>query len=107
MAFRLRLRAILLPALFYGVLGCASAYMVWGAQNGERGLKAKAAFAEQTQSLQAELDTLRSERKRWTRRAAAMRSESVDRDLLDEEARAVLDRVGKNDVMILTSNARK
>jgi cell division protein FtsB len=29
-----------------------------------------------------------------------MRSEAVDRDLLDEEARKMLDRVGKDDVVI-------
>ncbi len=36
----------------------------------------------------------------------SMRSESVDRDLLDEEARAVLDRVGKDDVVIFTADAK-
>ncbi len=35
-----------------------------------------------------------------------MRSESVDRDLLDEEARAVLDRVGKDEVVIFTAAAK-
>jgi hypothetical protein len=32
-----------------------------------------------------------------------MRSDAVDRDLLDEEARAVLDRVGKNDLLVFTA----
>ena len=32
-----------------------------------------------------------------------MRPEAVDRDLLDEEARAVLDRVGKNDLLVFTN----
>ncbi len=36
-----------------------------------------------------------------------MRSEAVDRDLLDEEARAVLDRVGKDEVVIFTADAKK
>ena len=31
-----------------------------------------------------------------------MSPEAVDRDLLDEEARAVLDRVGKNDLLVFT-----
>ncbi len=93
--------------MFYGVLGAASAYLVWGAQNGERGVKAKTAFAAQLEQLNGELAGLQTERKRWSSRVNAMRSESVDRDLLDEEARAKLDRVGKNDLMILTMSARK
>jgi cell division protein FtsB len=56
--------------------------------------------------LQDELAGLRRERARWERRVDAMRSESVDRDLLDEEARAVLDRVGKDDVVIFTNDAK-
>ena len=36
----------------------------------------------------------------------SMRSEAIDRDLLDEEARAVLDRVGKDDVVIFTASAK-
>lgn len=102
MIVRTRVSAILVPIAFYLVLGAASGYLVWGASNGERGLKAKAAYDAQTASLDAELADLKAERARWERRVAAMRSESVDRDLLDEEARATLDRVGKDDVVIFT-----
>ena len=35
-----------------------------------------------------------------------MRSEAVDRDLLDEEARAKLDRVGKDDVVIFVDGTQ-
>ena len=35
-----------------------------------------------------------------------MRSEAIDRDLLDEEARTVLDRVGKDEVVIFTADAK-
>src|ERR1700721_2339355 len=67
---------------------------------------AKAAHDAQMAQLQDELAGLREERARWERRVSAMRSESVDRDLLDEEARAVLDRVGKDDVVIFTDDAK-
>ena len=100
MVVRTRLRAILVPIAFYLVLGVASFYLVWGASKGQRGLAAKADYEAQTAQLQQELQNLRLERARWERRVAAMRSESVDRDLLDEEARAKLDRVGKDDVVI-------
>jgi cell division protein FtsB len=102
MVVRTRARAILYPIVFYVILGVASGYLVYGAWNGERGLKTKAEYASQTQTLDAELLALQNEHETWRRRVALMRSDAVDRDLLDEEARAVLDRVGKNDLVVFT-----
>jgi cell division protein FtsB len=104
MVVRTRLRAILFPIAFYVVLGVASGYLVWDAWNGERGLKTKDEYSNQMQTLGAELHALQAERQSWDRRVALMRSDAVDRDLLDEEARAVLDRVGKNDLVVFTAN---
>jgi cell division protein FtsB len=106
MVVKTRARAVLFPILFYLVLGTASGYLVWGASKGDRGLKAKAEYHAESLRLQAELAELQVERARWSRRVGAMRSEAVDRDLLDEEARAVLDRVGKDDVLIFTADAK-
>jgi cell division protein FtsB len=100
MAVRSRARAILFPIAFYVVLGAASAYLVRGAWNGDRGLKTKAEYAGEMQRLAAELAQLKAERQSWARRVALMSPEAVDRDLLDEEARARLDRVGKNDLLV-------
>jgi cell division protein FtsB len=102
MVVRTRLRAIVIPLFFYLVLGVASGYLVFGASKGDRGLEAKAVYAEQIVALQKELDDVRAERARWRRRVDGMRSESVDRDLLDEEARDKLDRVNKDDLVIIT-----
>ena len=44
MVVRTRLRSIVLPIVLYLVLGVASVYLVWGASNGEHGLKAAAKF---------------------------------------------------------------
>lgn len=107
MIARTRARAILVPIALYVVLGAASGYLVWGASKGDRGLPAKAAYEIKTAQLQAELADLKAERARWERRVAGMRSESVDRDLLDEEARAMLDRVGKDDVVVFTHPAAR
>jgi len=100
MVVRTRIRAIVVPILFYIALGVASGYLVWGASNGERGLKAKEKHDAEAQALQAELTSLREERARWERRVAALSPETVDRDLLDEEAHAKLDRVAKDEVVI-------
>ena len=106
MVVKTRARAILFPIAFYLVLGVASGYLVWGASKGERGLKAKAEYDAEATQLQVELRQAQDDRDRWRRRVDSMRSEAVDRDLLDEEARAVLDRVGKDDVVIFTADAK-
>ncbi len=106
MVVKTRARAILLPIAFYLVLGAASGYLVWDASRGSHGLEAKARDDAEAAQLKAELAQLQAERARWLRRVDSMRSESVDRDLLDEEARAVLDRVGKDEVVIFTAAAK-
>ena len=103
MVVRTRPRSIVVPILFYLVLGVASGYLVWGASNGEHGLKAKQKYDSEAELLQTELAALKEERARWGRRVAALRPDSVDRDLLDEEAHAKLDRVAKDEVVIFTA----
>ena len=88
------------------MLGSASAWLVWGASQGERGLKAKAQYDAEYTQLQSQLAQLRADHDRWRRRVESMRSEAVDRDLLDEEARAMLDRVGKDDVVIFVPTTK-
>jgi cell division protein FtsB len=99
------MRAILLPLAFYAILGGASGYLVRDAWHGQRGLKTKAEYAGQMQALGEQLKALQSERQSWERRVALMRPEAVDRDLLDEEARMLLDRVGKNDLVVFTAQS--
>jgi cell division protein FtsB len=103
MVVRTRLRSILLPFAFYIVSGGASGFFVWQASIGDRGLNAKAEFEAQMAEMTQQLSALQGEKKAWERRVGLMRSDSVDADLLDEEARAMLDRVGKNDLVIFTA----
>jgi cell division protein FtsB len=107
MVKRTRLRSIVLPIVLYFVLGVASAYLVWGASNGEHGLKAKERFDAEAVELKAQLAALKDERARWELRVASLRPESVDKDLLDEEAHALLDRVAKDEVVIFTDPAKR
>jgi len=106
MVVRTRLRSIVLPIAFYLVLGVTSGYLVWGASNGEHGLNARLKFDAEAAGLMAQLSVLKDERARWERRVANLRPESVDRDLLDEEAHAMLDRVGKDEVVIFTESGK-
>jgi cell division protein FtsB len=100
MVVRTRLRSIVTPIVFYLVLGVTSGYLVWGASNGEHGLKAKVKFDADAVELKGKLAALKDQRARWESRVASLRPESVDRDLLDEEAHALLDRVAKDEVVI-------
>jgi cell division protein FtsB len=102
MVVRTRLRSIALPIVFYLALGVTSGYLVWGASNGEHGLEAKVKFDAEAAELKAELAVLKDEHARWELRVASLRPESIDKDLLDEEAHALLDRVAKDEVVIFT-----
>ncbi len=102
MVVKTRLRSIVVPILFYLVLGVATGYLVWGASNGPHGLKAAEKDAAEAASLQTELAALKGERARWERKVSELRPDSVDRDLLEEEAHLQLDRVFKDEVVIFT-----
>jgi cell division protein FtsB len=100
MVIRVRYRAILVPLALYLLSGAFVGYFVWQAVNGERGLKTKAEYKRQSFALSGELQALRAEHAQWEQRVALMRPESVDRDLLEEEAMRQLDRVDKRDLLI-------
>jgi cell division protein FtsB len=101
------LRSIVLPIVFYLVLGVAGGYLVWGASNGEHGLKAKEKFDAEAAELKAQLGALKDEHARWELRVASLRPASVDKDLLEEEAHALLDRVTKDEVVIFAGGGKR
>ena len=99
MVIRRRWRAIVIPLILYAVSGSVTSYFVWHANNGERGLKTKDENQLQLQALSEELAALQSDRKAWQRRVDMMQAETIDRDLLDEEDRIILGRIGKTDLV--------
>ncbi len=105
MVIRRRWRAIVFPLILYAVSGSVTSYFVWHANNGERGLKTKDENQLQLQALSEELAALQSDRKAWQRRVDMMQAETIDRDLLDEEARFILGRIGKTDLVIPLQSA--
>jgi cell division protein FtsB len=106
MAVRSRARAIFIPLFFYAVLGGGSAYLVKNASRGQHGTEARVAFDRETERLKAELAAAEDERGRWRRRVDSLRNESIDRDLLEEEAHRSLNRVAKDEVVLFTAPAR-
>lgn len=101
MVIKKRLRAILIPLALYSVSGLAVGYFVHHAQSGQRGLEAKRELQAEKTRIQASLDALREEREDWERRIALVRSDQIDRDLLEEQARVMLGRVHRNDLVIV------
>lgn len=106
MVVKKRLRAVLIPFLIYAVSGSAAAYFVWSAQNGPRGLKTNAEYQRLTDELRAQLAERREEKERWKLRVQLLTPPTIDRDILDEEARALLDKVDKRDVVIFLDAKR-
>ena len=100
MVIRLRHRAILVTLALYLVSGSVAGYFVWHAVNGQRGLKTKLEYKRQIFALREELAGLRTEREGWRLRTTQMRPEAIDRDLLEEEARATLDWADKRDLVV-------
>ena len=100
MVVRTRLRAILLPLILYAVSASVTSYFVWNAVNGGRGLKAKDEYRARMAKLDAQLTDLTTQRKQLERRVEMMSPNSLDRDLLEEEARTVLGLVRKSDLMV-------
>ena len=100
MVIRRRLRAILIPLALYAVSGSAGSYFVWHAYNGSRGLKAKEEYRQKIAELTTRLHAVQDERAGWERRIAMMSAESIDRDLLEEEARVTLGRVQKDELVL-------
>ena len=101
MVVRQRARKILIPLALYGVSGLLVGYFVHHAHSGARGLDAKRQLEAQAERLSAELDRMKEERAEWERRIGLLRSDQIDRDLLEERARTLLGRVHRNDLVII------
>src|SRR5271154_5286394 len=101
MVIRRRLRAILYPLLLYCLSGAAGSYFIWHAVNDDRGLKANKDYERQIARLREDLQNLQAERRAWDRKIALLRGATIDRDLLEEETRARLGLVGKDDLIVM------
>lgn len=102
MVVRSRIRAVVIPLVLYVVSGLTVGYFIYHSQHGNRGLETKVALRQQIAALDEEIASLHEQRGDWERRVSMLRNSSVDRDLLDERARLTLNRLNKNDVVIMT-----
>ena len=101
MVTRKRLRSFLTALGLYVLAALLIGYFGVNAYSGDRGLKAKEDIDRQIASLTADLDRLKLDRAQWERRVALLRSSKLDPDMLDEQARALLDYVDPRELTLM------
>jgi cell division protein FtsB len=94
----LRPRQILAPVIFATLFGYFGYHLV----NGDRGLLAMARLEREVQIANQNLAEAETTKKIWERRVSALRNQSLDPDMLDERARALLNFARKDDVIVFT-----
>ncbi len=103
MVVRTRLRSILFPLVLYCMSGGIGGYFVWHAVNGDRGLKVSDEYEKSIAMLGKQLAATQVEHAQWQHRIDLLRGTTIDRDLLEEQARLTLDRVSKDDLVVFFS----
>jgi cell division protein FtsB len=101
MVTRKRLRSILTALGLYVMAALLIGYFGANAYSGNHGLKAKEDIDRQIAALSADLGRLALERRQWERRVALLKSDKLDPDMLDEQARAQLDMVAPNELTLM------
>jgi cell division protein FtsB len=100
MVTRNRLRAALTAIGLYIGAALLIGYFGVNAYTGAHGLKAKQDLSQQLDELSKELARLKLERASWAQRVSLLRADRLDPDMLDERARAMLDYVHPNDLVL-------
>jgi len=94
---RRQLKSIVAPSIGFGL----SLYFGYHLIEGERGLIAWVRLTGQIRAAKQTAEQIHAEREAQDRRVSLMRSEHLDPDLLDEQARAALNLVGPGEIVIL------
>lgn len=100
MVTRKRLRSFLATLGLYVAVALLIGYFGVNAYTGNHGLRAQKDLDQQIAQSSVELATLKAERVNWERRVSLLRSNSLDPDILDERARALLDYVDPRELVL-------
>ena len=84
------------PVVFLALAG----YFAWSATQGPRGLDAYARRQQDLVLARQQLAAAETETAMWERRVAALRSNRLDLDALDERVRSRLELSNPDDVMV-------
>jgi cell division protein FtsB len=93
-----RVRQIITPVLFALVFG----YFGYHLMHGERGVLALLQLRQEVARAEATLAETEASKRIWERRVAGLRSQSLDPDLIDERARALLHTAWPDDIIVFT-----
>jgi cell division protein FtsB len=105
MVTRKRLRSILTALGLYVTAALLIGYFGVNAYNGNHGLRAKQDIDQQIAALTTEFNGLQAERQAWERRIELLKPLSIDRDMLDERARDLLDYAAPDELILKVNNA--
>lgn len=94
--FKRRAKAAIAPLVFLSLVG----YFGWNATQGDHGLVAYAQRRQLLKQAQGDLATAQAERTEWQRRVAALQSDHLDADMLDQRARAMLNLSDPGDIIV-------
>jgi cell division protein FtsB len=100
---RRRSRLVVGPVLGITLAG----YFAYHLVQGDRGLIAWLRLTQQIREAKVSLDRVEGERQALDRRVNLLRSDHLDRDMLDERARSMLNLVGPNEVVIFNAQPRR
>jgi cell division protein FtsB len=90
------LRFVAVPS----VLASLTAFFIWHASHGPRGLVAKEVRITEIAGARIELARAVGEREAAERRVGALRGQNIDRDQLEERARALLNLTQREEIVI-------
>jgi len=84
---------------------CMVAYFAYHAMNGDRGFYAWIMLKQEQAQVMATADSLQDERRQLERRVALLRGATLDPDLLEERAQAILNYGAERDHVIFLEPA--
>ncbi|WP_298372347.1 septum formation initiator family protein [Azospirillum sp.] len=93
-------KSALRQAIVPGVCACVVTYFAYYAIHGDRGLVAMKQIKSEIAQAETVLQQLKTERERMERRAQLLRGDNLDRDMLDERARSMLNLSNARDVVV-------
>lgn len=95
-AIRNRLRAIAPPVIFLAL----TYYFGWNAVHGKSGLEAQHVQQQQLEQARARFNAAEASKLAWQTRIADLSGQSIQPDMLDEQARQVLNLANPQDMVI-------
>ncbi|OYV45144.1 MAG: hypothetical protein B7Z75_00430 [Acidocella sp. 20-57-95] len=93
---KLRAYALLPPAVFLAITW----YFGWNAVHGTRGMEAQAVQQAALEKAKADFKTVEAARNEWEIKVADLADQSIVKDMLDGEARAVSNLAAPTDLVV-------